>query len=209
MAARDCNHVSGHCHGMRRRFPDAARHPLSDLDFVLRAACASIWESPFGVVCGAGDGVLLFQQRKRNDRFQHSPAICLSSPSQRGLWICTPSRLMGAGSTSLAYVLFSSEEAANVFREAEPELMQDARVEQLDYRTQCANDTTRPALSDVLEAWIDDDPLMNFYVVVDPVDRTPVQGLLGFHTSGVTERIRQCPADADAIKARSFDLVTM
>ena len=72
---------------------------------------------------------------------------------------------------------------------------------------------TRPyhssQIGDILVAWIDGDPLMNFYVVVDPVDRTPMQGLLAFTASGVTERIRQCPADAYAIKARSFDLVTM
>jgi hypothetical protein len=51
-------------------------------------------------------------------------------------------------------------------------------------------------------------PRINCFVVQDPVDGTPVQGLLGFNVLNVIQQIRQSPAVAAVVCARSVNLVT-
>jgi hypothetical protein len=62
------------------------------------------------------------------------------------------------------YVPISTDETANAFRDAKPKCLLDTSVEQIYDRL----------FGDVLDAWSNKHPLHNYYIVVDPIDNTPV-----------------------------------
>ena len=99
-----------------------------------------------------------------------------------------------------AFVLFSSEETANAHWEAEQEwLLPNTSVSQLSYQQ----------LAYYLSVFMARfDPPRAIYIVVDPKDKTPGQGLLGFHIPDVIAIARRSSADSDTVNAMSFDLVT-